>query len=288
MDENKTVEQDMEEIIQDPVDTTDDNQSVVDDINGDDNKSHETEPTEFTQRSTETGSKRLDKRLEDKPELKDQNLDRILARMRSNSPVRPTDSQSAQFNNSEQQYRPLNYQDGEFTVDQLEQDRRTYANLIARTVSNDAVSTARTERQLERFVDNLDYDLERISDKYPELDPDSSEFNPIRANRLNRMYYDYIGFDPEKGNVPARTDVRYRYFIDGMMGLADELATARNSDSTRNIARQAARTGVRPNATSTHSVHIDSADDISKLSKEEYDKYRDKIMAKTLEMLETS
>lgn len=271
MDDNNKPEQEMDAILEDS--SVDDGQdtSAVDD-------SQDSSEDVVADKPEDTGSQRLNKRVEKNP---DTNLDRILDRMRHQDRDMPRQPQEG--NN----FKPLDYQNGEFTVEQLEQDREAYAELRARTGFDSAVRTARTERQIERFVDNLEYDLERVSDKHPELNPDSDEFNPTRASRLNRMYYNFIGYDPDKGNIPQRTDVRYRDFIDGIMGLASDLSASDTVTATKNIARQASRTGVRPNATSNRGPSLDNPEDIASMTKEEYAKYRDKIMEKSLNMLET-
>lgn len=279
MDTNKDAEQDMEDVLQD---------SDITGQSADDTSTDEVETGEHESESNDTGedehhentgSKRLDKAVEKRPDI---NLDRILDRMKSRTDYDETPKYEA--NRQTEQYKPLQYNDGEYTPGQLEQDRQAYAELQRQTGINQGANHAFSQYKLDRFADNLELDKERVTLNHPALDETSDDFQPARASRLNRMYYNYIGYDEKKGTV-ARTDVRYKDFIDGMMALADDIASTRSSETVKNVARQASRTGVRPNGGRTTGPSLNSVESLAKMSREDYAKNRDKVNEIALKLL---
>jgi hypothetical protein len=275
MDENKDAEQDMEDVLQDSAEIEESNDKSTDKV---EQKGEQEADNGEEEHQDSTGSKRLDKAIEKKPDI---NLDRILDRMRSR-----TDYDEPPKYNADQreQYKPIQYQDGEYTPDQLDQDRKAYAELQRQNGVNQGANQAFSQYKLDRFADNLELDKERVTINHPELDENSDEFQPARASRMNRMYYNYIGYDEKKGTI-ARTDVRYKDFIDGMMALADDIATSRSSETVKNVARQASRTGVRPNGGRTTGPSLNSVDSLAKMSREDFAKNRDKVNEIALQML---
>lgn len=95
------------------------------------------------------------------------------------------------------------------------------------------------------FNTRLELDVPKVASKYDFLDQDSDNFDPGRATFINEMYLRTVGFDQRSGTV-KNTDIRYHEFVDGIMELVDVQASAKESSTRKNFAKQAAKTGVRP------------------------------------------
>lgn len=123
------------------------------------------------------------------------------------------------------------------TVKVLDDDRRKYGEGLY----NQGLEQAK----IIQFQTRLEIDAPRIEAKYPVLDKDSSDFNPVVANALNQMYLSAVGWDPTTRRV-TNANVRYADYIEGLMELSDEVASKKVAQSTKNIAKQASVTGLRP------------------------------------------
>lgn len=100
-----------------------------------------------------------------------------------------------------------------------------------------------------------------ISQKYPELDKNSDKFYPAVADAVNSRYLQFVGYnpgDPARGIPPsvARPDVSYADYVEADMEYARELASMMAEDSRRNIAKQAASTGIRPDASTPKRLNL--------------------------------
>lgn len=95
------------------------------------------------------------------------------------------------------------------------------------------------------FQTRLEIDAPRVAQKYEILDQNSDNFDPGRASFINELYLQTVGYDPTTGTV-KNPNIRYEEFADGIMELVDTAASAKNADSSKNLAKQAAQTGVRP------------------------------------------
>lgn len=98
----------------------------------------------------------------------------------------------------------------------------------------------------------LSMDEPAVRTKYPELDPSNKEkFYPALAQTMATKFAMFSGYnagDPEKG-VPRTVqnpDLRYLDFVEGEMEFANELASLKNAQTVKNVAKQAATTGLRP------------------------------------------
>ena len=198
-----------------------------------------------------TGSDRLDKRLE-------VNLERML------KASVPQEHQEAEA------YKPLDYtkvpEEG-FSPAQLEEDRRNYAEYLAgktAKVTNDAGE----QRQ---FLTNLELDKDRVEARYPKLDVNSDDFDPVLADAVNKQYQAFVGFDPAKGRV-SNTRLRYKDFVDTSMAIAERLAAEQGAVSAKNVAKQASRTGLRPTGGAAKSANKLDFSRISEMSDAEWEK----------------
>lgn len=100
---------------------------------------------------------------------------------------------------------------------------------------------------------------------HPELDGSNKErFHPALADAINTKYLRMIGWkpgDPSRGipETVAYPDISYADFVEAEMEFADELASVKAATTTRNIAQQAATTGLRPDGTSSKPLDLNKA-----------------------------
>jgi hypothetical protein len=96
----------------------------------------------------------------------------------------------------------------------------------------------------------LEIDAPRVEAKYPQLDKTAQEFNPVLADTINQMYLSAVGYDKDHDTVRSG-DVRYADYVESIFELADEIASVKTAESSKNIAAQASKTGIRPGGAST-------------------------------------
>lgn len=150
----------------------------------------------------------------------------------------------------------------EETVKTLEADRRRYGEDFYKQGLEQARSI--------QFQTRLEIDAPRIEAAYPVLDKRSPKFNPVVADALNQMYLSSVGYDPKTGRV-ANANVRYADYIESIMELSDEVATEKVARTTKNIAKQAASTALRPGGNSAKRLNLNQAPE--NMSDEELDAF---------------
>jgi hypothetical protein len=123
------------------------------------------------------------------------------------------------------------------------------------------------------FNTRLEVDAPKVASKYTQLDKDSDDFNPAVASSLNEMYLSAVGYNPQDGSV-TNPNLRYADYIDAMFELVEETASRKVQQSTRNITKQAANTGLRPDGSSAERL------DLSKPPEAMTDKELDAYIAK--------
>lgn len=143
---------------------------------------------------------------------------------------------------------------------QLESDRQQYGQ----TQYNQGLEQAKSIQ----FHTRLEIDAPKVMSKYPQFDPESSEFNAPAANAINQMYLQTVGYDPQSDRV-GNAAVRYADYVDSVMELANEVAGQKLETSRKNIARQAASTGLRPDGSSAKRLNLNQAPEA--MSDEELD-----------------
>jgi hypothetical protein len=144
----------------------------------------------------------------------------------------------------------LNYEDeldaDPETIKRLQDDR----DAASRRSYNEGA--ARADSIL--FQTRLEVDAPRVESKYKFLDKNDEEnFNPAVARALNNKYLQFVGYDPDTGNV-QNAKVRYSDFIEAEIELAEELYNDRINTATTNIVKQAKQTGLRPDGASPRSA----------------------------------
>lgn len=117
-----------------------------------------------------------------------------------------------------------------------------------------------------QYLTRLEIDAPKVESKYPKLNPDSPDFDALAADDINSLYLELTGYDQKTGKV-ANPNLRYADFVEVQMALSDRLATQKVEASVKNVAKQAAATGLRPDGSSAK--RLDLSKDPSNMSIEE-------------------
>lgn len=197
------------------------------------------------------------------------------------------DKLSEQIRNSNQEphqrsespsYKPLEYQEGEYDPQQLEKDRQTYGKTQYEQGIKEAQQYIDPLKQ-QMWADRLEIDGERVKKDWPIMDEGSTEFDPDFTGEINQKFLNFIGYRQDKdGRVTIeRQNVRYSDFVKAERQNIERYASRLNENSTKNIVKQAANTGMRPNGQprSTSHKNVDTSDPnwISKLSAKEWEEW---------------
>lgn len=109
-----------------------------------------------------------------------------------------------------------------------------------------------------QFHTRLEIDAPRVEAKYPIFDKESPDFNPAVADSINKWYLTSVGYDGKTDRV-NNANVRYADFVEGIMELADNMAGEKNTQSVKNITKQAATTGLRPDGSVSKKLDLNKA-----------------------------
>ena len=112
---------------------------------------------------------------------------------------------------------------------------------------------------------SLKIDAPNIEKKYPVLDKNSDQFHPAVADAVNSWYLNMSGYDGN--NIVNNPNVGYADFVEGFMELVQETAGQKITETTKNIAKQAAATGLRPDGSTAPTMNLNK--DPSQMSIEE-------------------
>lgn len=144
--------------------------------------------------------------------------------------------------------------EGEYTVDELNKRAEDYGAARYREGLSQANALG--------FSTRLEIDVPRVSQKYPILDPNSDSFDPGVSAFINESYLRTVGYNPQTGAV-QNNNIRYEEYTDAQMELVEALTAARNVDSAKNLAKQAAQTGVRPSGVAKKPYQGDNPKDMT-------------------------
>ena len=169
-------------------------------------------------------------------------IQQLIAKMQNqqqdsnNLPLPTTDNNSS---NNNQKQRIID--EGEYDLDEINQMAGNYANEMYQR----GLSQAQQLQNANMFSTRLEIDTPQVMSKHTFLDPKANDFNPSVADMVNRMYLNLVGFNPSNGTV-ANPNIRYSEFVDGYMESVDVLASQNRAESSQNIAKQVANSGMRP------------------------------------------
>lgn len=143
-------------------------------------------------------------------------------------------------------------------IEQLEKNRQI--------ASDEAYLEGLRQSEVKEWKRDLKYEAPSVEKDFPFLNPkDEANFKPAAAQAMNQKYLRFIGYqpgDPEKG-IPESIlfpDVSYREFVEGEMEFVDELASQKAAETTKNIAKQAATTGLRPDGSSAKRLNLNQSE----------------------------
>ncbi len=131
-------------------------------------------------------------------------------------------------------------------IRQLEADRQ-------RTAEQQFNEGLRRAEAIE-FKTNIRLDLPLVADKLSKLDPRDAE-------ALDKEYLYTVGFDPATGYV-QNPNIGYAEFIEARIDQAERLAQAMNAQTVKNVAKQAAATGLRPDGSSAKKLNLNQAPEL--------------------------
>lgn len=181
-------------------------------------------------------------------------------------------------------FKPLDYtEQSEYDAKQLEEDRSKYGN-------NQFSKGAETERYYatqERFWDRTEFEGKLLENnpKYAFLDETNPDtFNADKAEELNGMYLELVGFDAQTNTV-RRTDLSYDKFVRHEVERMERWAGESEAESSKNIVEQASRSGIRPSGSSKSGIGKLRPGDISKMSAADVEKNEAEIDRQILAML---
>ena len=145
-------------------------------------------------------------------------------------------------------------------VQQLEADR----NAVAEARYNDGLKANEALIQTSEWRTLLSIDAPTTEDKYKWLNPkDKANFVPALADAMNTEYMHLVGYDERTGLV-QNPGVRYSDFVEAKVELATRIAESMNAKTTKNIVKQAATTGLRPDGSSAKRMNLNKpAQDMS-------------------------
>lgn len=142
-------------------------------------------------------------------------------------------------------------------IEGLEADRKF--------VSDEAFQQGLKMSEVREWRRDLKYEAPVVEAAFPFLNPkDSENFKPAAAQAMNQKYLRFIGYNP--GNKAEGTpesvmfpDISYKEFVEGEMEFAGEIASQKVAETTKNIAQQAAATGLRPDGSQAHKLNLNQA-----------------------------
>lgn len=110
-----------------------------------------------------------------------------------------------------------------------------------------------------RWETNLKIDTPKVLSKFSKINPDDKEnFDPIVADSLNQEYLQTVGFDERTGLV-ANPNISYSDFIEARFELANLLADEKTETTKKNVVKQAAATGLRPDGSQSKRLNLNQA-----------------------------
>ena len=136
-------------------------------------------------------------------------------------------------------------------IQQLESDRQYVANQSY----NEGLEQAKSIQ----FNTRREIDAPKVESKYKQLNPEDSEnFNPALANAVNTWYLQTTGYDTETGRV-SNPNIRYSEFVEGIMELGKVIGAQEDGKTAKNVAKQAATTGLRPDGSTAKRLDLNKA-----------------------------
>lgn len=229
------------------------------------------EETELDQSPGETQEEVQEKVEEAEPEKEEEPQEEV----KSEEPAAPSRREQLRIQDLLKKYGPpketpqaplnrtgLNYQEAldadPEVIKQLEADRQA----TGQSQYNEGLKRA----EYLNWNTTLKIDAPNVERKFPVLDPKSPEFHPAAADAINQWYLNMSGYDQATDTV-NNPNIGYADFVEGFMELVQETAGQKNAQTVKNVAKQAASTGLRPDGSSAK--RMDLTKDASQMTMEE-------------------
>lgn len=169
-------------------------------------------------------------------------------------------------------YKPIQYGEQEYQIDDLQRDRTQYGQSQYQQGLNSAQEVAQTTV----WLDSVERDNDYVDQKYPVLDENSDDYDPDAATYVNNLYLQTTGYDGKTVKNP----IKYREFVEAYMEGAERIVAQRNAETAQNIARQSGRTSVKSAQGNRRQARDWSKPGaIANLSSDEYEKFKPEIEA---------
>ena len=132
-------------------------------------------------------------------------------------------------------------------VKRLEADRQA----AAQQAYQQGQQAATQQVQYNQFYNNIRFDLPLVSDKLSKLDPED-------VKSIDEEYLAITGANPQTMTV-RNANIGYAEFVEARLEQAERLATRMNQETVKNVAKQAATTGLRPDGSSAKKLNLNQA-----------------------------
>jgi len=123
---------------------------------------------------------------------------------------------------------------------------------------NAGVAATRAEIRSSEWTTLLNIDTPQVLTNNKWLNPKSAEFQPAIADAVNEEYLSLVGYDKQTGMV-SNPGIRYSDFIEARVELSTRLAKAMTAETTKNLVKQTASTGLRPDGSSAKRMNLNQA-----------------------------
>lgn len=133
-------------------------------------------------------------------------------------------------------------------IAQLEADRRATAQAQYDRGLQQAQQFAQAQAVASEFRTNLKIDYPLVKDKLDKLDP-------ADVDALNVEYLQMVGYDEQTGLV-ANPAIGYADYVEARYEQAERLAASMNVETVKNVTKQAAQTGLRPDGSSAKTLNL--------------------------------
>lgn len=139
-----------------------------------------------------------------------------------------------------------------------DEETKTLLENDRKAVAEDQYRKGLDQAKSIQFHTRLDIDAPKVESKYPQLNKESDQFNPALADAINSTYLHLVGYDSSTDTV-QNPGLRYADFVESQAELAKSWAEEQVEKTTRNVAKQAATTGLRPDGSSAKRLNLNKA-----------------------------
>jgi len=146
------------------------------------------------------------------------------------------------------------------TIAQLEADRQQ----VAQQQYQQGIAQAESIK----WESRLEIDAPKVESKYPQFDKNSAELDPALADSVNQMYLQMVGYDASTGMV-QNPQIRYADYVESIVEQAERMAGNKVARAQKNIAKQAAATGLRPDGSAAKTLNLDPNKDPKSMTDKE-------------------